>query len=140
MAVGPWIFTNAARQKVLDGTFVIGTGPWKCALFTSASNISAASTAYASITNELANANGYTTGGLSVSFSMTGTTDVDVVFASNPAWTATGGNLVKRFAGVYKTAGDLFMYCLLDTTPADVTTVNGSVFLLAPASPNPLFD
>ena len=64
MAAGAWTFTDGGRTRLLNGTFDIDTDSYKCALFLSTSNIGAASTTYAGVTNEHANGNGYTTGGI----------------------------------------------------------------------------
>ncbi|KKM95065.1 hypothetical protein LCGC14_1191920 [marine sediment metagenome] len=58
-AAGAWVFTNGGRTSLIDGLFDIDTDTWKMALFLSTSNIGAASTTYAGLTNEHANANGY---------------------------------------------------------------------------------
>ena len=58
MAAGAWTFTNGARTSLLNGTFDIDTDTWKMALFLSTSNIGAASTTSAGLTNEQANATG----------------------------------------------------------------------------------
>lgn len=139
MAAGLWTPTNFTRTKILDGTFATGSS-WKVALFLSTSNISVTSTTYAGVTNEHANANGYTTGGAAITYSLSGTTSVAVSFVSNPTWTASGGSIVARYAVIYKVAGDVAFFCLLDTTPADVTTVNGTVFVIdSDGSPNPAY-
>ena len=52
MAAGTWVFTNAARTNLLDGTVPIASGTFKCALFTSGSNLTAASTTFAGVTAE----------------------------------------------------------------------------------------
>src|SRR5216110_311322 len=98
MAAGTWTFTNGGRTKLLDGTFDIDTDSWKMALFLSTSNIGAASTTYAGLTNEVANANGYTTGGIAVVLTLSGTTTVTVTYSSNPVWTASGGSITARYA------------------------------------------
>ena len=58
MAAGSWTFTNAGRTSLLDGTFDLNTDTFLMALFLSTSNIGAASTTYAGVTGEHANANG----------------------------------------------------------------------------------
>jgi hypothetical protein len=124
-APGAWTLTNTTRQKILDGTFVVGSG-YKVALVTSTSNIGAASTTYAGVTNEVASGNGYTTGGVSVTLSQTGTTSVNVFFSSNPSWTASGGSITARYAVLYKTGSDVLCYSLLDSAPADVVVAAGN--------------
>lgn len=125
MAAGNWTFTNSARTKMLDGTFDFDTNTFKIALFQSTSNIGAGSTSYAGVTNEVANGNGYTTGGQTLSISLSGTTTV-TVDATDVTWTASGGSITGRFAVIYEDGGDVVCYCLLDSTPADVTVTAGN--------------
>lgn len=130
MAAGAWTFTNGGRTKLLDGTFDIDTDTFKMALFLSTSNIGAASTTYAGLTNEHANANGYTTGGKTLTMALSGTTTV-TVDCDDQVWTASGGSIVARFAVIYESAGNVLCYCLLDSTPADVTATTGNTLTIA---------
>ena len=123
MAAGAWTFTNGGRTKLLDGTFV-SSDSYKMALLLSTSNIGAASTTYAGLTNEVANAVGYATGGIAVALTLSGTTTVTVAMTTAPVWTAAGGSLTARFAVIYEVAGNVLCYCLLDSTPADVTATD----------------
>jgi hypothetical protein len=131
MAAGAWTFTNTGRTKLLNGQFDIDTDSWKCALFLSTSNIGAASTTYAGLTNEHANANGYTTGGIAIALTLAGTTTVTVDITTDPVWTATGGSITARFAVIYEVGGDVLCYCLLDSAPADVTATTGNTLTVA---------
>jgi hypothetical protein len=128
MAAGTWTFTNGGRTKLLDGTFDIDSDTWKMALFLSTSNIGAASTTYAGVTNEHANANGYTTGGIAITLTLAGTSTVTVDISSDPVWTASGGSITARFAVIYEVGGNVLCYALLDSTPADVTATDGNTF------------
>lgn len=130
MAAGVWLFTDITRTKLLDGTFDIDTDSWKIALFLSTSNIGAASTTYAGVTNEHANANGYTTGGIAITQTLSGTTSVKATTATSMVWTASGGSIVARFAVIYEVAGNVLCYCLLDSTPADVTVTTGNTLTI----------
>lgn len=124
MAAGAWTFTNEGRSRLAEGMFLTGD-TYKMALFLSTSNIGAASTTYAGLTNEHANNNGYTTGGTAVTISKSGTTTV--TFDSTDAvWTASGGSITARFAVIYEVGGNVLAYCLLDSTPADVTATDGN--------------
>lgn len=125
MAAGAWTLTNAGRTDLLNGAFDIDTDSFKMALFLSTSNIGAASTTYAGLTNEHANANGYTTGGKALTMSLSGTTTV-TVDCDDQVWTASGGSIVARFAVIYEVSGRVLAYCLLDNTPADVTATTGN--------------
>ena|SRR3990167_113745 len=132
MAAGAWTFTNGGRTRLLNGTFDLDTDTFLCALFLSTSNIGAASTTYAGVTNEHANANGYTTGGISMGpLTLAGTTTVTVDDPADLVWTASGGSITARFAVIYESAGDVLLYCLLDDTPADVTATSGNTLTLA---------
>ena len=110
---------------MLDGTFDFDTDTFKIALFLSTSNIGASSTTYAGLTNEHSNANGYTTGGASTTVTLSGTTTV-TVDCSDVTWTASGGSITARYAVLYEVAGNVVCYCLLDSTPADVTVTTGN--------------
>lgn len=129
-AAGAWTFTNGARTRMLNGTFDFDTDTFKMALFLSTSNIGAASTTYAGVTNEHANANGYITGGVAITFSLSGTTTV-TADSTDATWTASGGSIVARFAVIYEVGGDVVCYCLLDSTPADVTVTDGNQLTVA---------
>lgn len=131
MAAGSWVFTNAGRTSLLNGTFDIDSDSWKMGLFLSSSNIGASSTTYAGLTNEHANANGYTTGGIAISLTLSGTTTVTVDIATDPIWTASGGSIVARYAVIYEVGGNVLCYCLLDNTPADVTVTTGNTLTVA---------
>jgi hypothetical protein len=128
MTAGAWTPTNTTRAKILSGQFNWVSDSFKVALFLSTSNIGVSSTTYAGVTNEVANANGYTTGGASVSFTITGTTSVSVSFTTNPSWIASGSGLTARFAVIYEVGGDVAFFVLLDSTPADVSAVSGNIF------------
>jgi hypothetical protein len=126
MPAGPWTFTNAGRTSILNGTFAIGTDSFKVALLQSTSNISATSTTYAGLTNEVASANGYTTGGIAVTLTLSGTTTVTATYGTPAVWTAAGGSITARFAVIYEVGGTVLCYSLLDSTPADVTATSGN--------------
>jgi len=129
MAAGNWTFTNATRTNLSNGIY-LDADSYKIALFLSTSNIGAASTTYAGLTNEHANANGYTTGGNAVTMSRSGTTTVTVDTTDPAVWTASGGSIVARFAVLYEVGGNVVAYCLLDSTPADVTVTTGNTLTI----------
>jgi len=124
-APGAWTLVNGARADILSGTFSVGSG-YKVALVTSSSNIAASSTTWAAVTNEVASGNGYTTGGVAVTLSQTGTTSVNVYFSSNPSWTASGVSITARWAVLYKTGSNVVAFSLLDSAPADVVVASGN--------------
>lgn len=128
-----WTFTNNSRANMLSGNQAIGTDTFKMALFQSTSNIGATSNAYSGVTNEVANGNGYTTGGTSVTLSLSGTTTVTVAI-TDASWTASGGSITARFAVVYEVAANVTVYCTLDSAPADVTVASGNTLTVSGAN------
>lgn len=136
MAADKWKIYDEFIEKMADGTVDLDNDTLKMALFTSTSNAATLSTVgYAALTNEVANANGYTTGGASlanVSWSQTsgtGTLDCDDV-----VWTASGGSITTRFAVIYSDTAVgkvLIAYSLLDNTPADITATDGNTLTVA---------
>jgi len=129
MAAGAWTFTTAAKTSLSTGTF-LDADSYKIALFLSTSNIGTGSTTYAGVTNEHANANGYTTGGNAVTLSRSGTSTVTFDTTDPTAWTASGGSIVARYAVLYEVGGNVVCYCLLDSTPGDVTATTGNTLTL----------
>lgn len=103
------------------------------ALFLSTSNIGAASTTYAGVTNEVSNANGYTTGGVSVTLSLSGTTTVTCA-CTDAVWTASGTGIVARYGLIYEVGGHVLAYFLLDSAPADVTVSSGNTLTVHSSS------
>ena len=130
-APSAWTFPNSARTDLLNGTFDLDTDTFKMALFLSTSNLGTGSTTYAGLTNEHANANGYTTGGVAITLTLAGTTTVTVDIATDPVWTASGGSIVARFAVIYEVGGRVLCYSTLDSAPADVTATTGNTLTVA---------
>jgi hypothetical protein len=143
MAAGKWKFYEQAKLRMGNLTAVdfTSTSNWNMALFLSTSNANTLSvnSVYGDLTNEVANANGYTTGGVSVGAGATwlNSAGTDTWTLSNGVWTASGGSITARFAVIYKNATvnsivkPLLCVCLLDTTPADVTATSGNTLTIA---------
>lgn len=140
MTAGTWTYPTAARKNVIDGTFDVDSDTWRVALVTASSNIGASTTTWAGVTNEVANGNGYTTGGVAVTLTIGGTTSPSVTFATNPSWNASGGSITARYAVLYELGGNVMCYVLLDNTPADVVTTNGnSLTIDGDGTPSPIY-
>lgn len=122
----------------------------RLALVTSAYTPSNATTAGDSLwssvsANELANGNGYTTGGIAltgVASANAGNTGWKLT-TGNAVWTATGGNIpawrymVLYYSGaLWGLLNPLIGYALGDSTPADVpaTTTGNTLTVTAPAT------
>jgi hypothetical protein len=142
MAADAWKFYNTAREFIGDGTIDLDDHEFKMGLYTSTSNAATVTNSVlADLTNEVANANGYTTGGVAITsvisnanqWLRSGNTvrfDVD-----DAQWTASGGSITARFAVIYddtpvSPADPLLCFSLLDNTPADVTVTNGNTLTI----------
>lgn len=126
MAAGAWVFTDTARTKILSGQFALGDS-YKQALFTSASNLTVASTTFAGCTGEVGVTNtGYTAGGTTIAMTDSGTTTVTQVITTAPVWTAGSANLVAKWSAIYEVGGDVLCFALLDSGGADVTATSGN--------------
>jgi len=142
MAAGKWKLYEYAKEYIGDGTLDLDDATnFKMALFLSTSNcdtLSVGTGVYGDLTNEHANNNGYTTGGVSLTGEVwthsSGTVTFDV---DNAVWTASGGSIVARFAVIYLNATSnsivkpLVCVSLLDTTPANVTATDGNTLTIS---------
>ncbi len=134
-AAGKWKAYDLFKYRIGNLTLdLTDTTNWKMALFLSTSNantLSVGTNLYGDLTNEVANANGYTTGGVAIaSQSWTNTSGTITWTCANGVWTAAGGSITARFGVIYKNATvnsivkPLALICLLDATPADVTATD----------------
>lgn len=122
-----WTFTNTARTNLLKGDNNWASGSFKVALFLATSGVGPASTTYGSLTNEVASGNGYTTGGLSVGLTLSGTTAVTATFNSVLTWTGSGSGFSAYYAVLYAVgSGDIIAYFLMDSTPQNVVVAAGA--------------
>lgn len=133
---GAWTLTNEIRSRVLDGTEgnLTTASAVTVKLLTSSSNIGASSTTCSGVTGEVANGNGYTTGGVTATFTMSGTTSVTLTLSANVTFTASGGSIVFRYY-LLCYASHVFAYALGDNTPADITISNGNTETLSNSNP-----
>jgi hypothetical protein len=136
MAAGQWVVYNEFKATLGLKALNLNVDSMKVALFLSTSNAgnaALASALYATLTNQVAAGNGYATGGVAVAPTYSqaaGTATFDVADA---AWTASGAGITARFAVLYDDAAaskDLIAYCLLDSTPADVTIGAGNTLTI----------
>ena len=136
MSAGKWKLYEQAKLDIANGLMDLDTHSYKIALFTSASNCNTLSgtTTLASLTNQVATANGYTQNSKAVTLTTSnsgGTITVDET--TNPTWTASGGSITARFAVIYNdthASKQALCVCLLDTAPADVTATDGNTFTI----------
>ena len=133
MAATAWAFYNSFREKLGEGDFDLsGTSVnFTMSLHTSAASANATNpvlSTYASIANEVANGNGYTTGGKSVSgrtWAAGGSAGVFRFDSTAVVWTATGGDVDSvKFAIIYQSGGKLVCYSKLSTSQFNLTQDN----------------
>ncbi len=144
-AAGKWKLYEAANLRLADGTFDMDNAALglTMALFLSTSNcntLSVGTGVYGDLTNEVASAFGYTTGGQALTGeTWTKSSSVTSFGCTAPVWTASGGSITARFAVIYCNATvnsivkPLLCVCLLDTAPADVTATTGNTFTITPS-------
>jgi hypothetical protein len=139
MAAGPWQTYESFVEYAEDGTIQLGDDTFNMALFQSTSNAATLThTVLANLTNEVANGNGYTTGGNALTTVTATRSGRTLTFdADDEVWTASSGSITARFAVIYKdgTANSvtdpLVAVALLDDTPADVTATDGNTLTVA---------
>ncbi len=142
MAVQKLQHPNSFLFHLLDDTAAnkidLKNDTFKCALFLSTSNLAVTSTSYSSLTNEVANANGYVTGGITLANTALTQDGAAVEFTSDaPVWTASGGSITGRRYCVYSdtnTNKTIVGFALLDDTDADVTATDGNTLTLTPTA------
>lgn len=137
MAASAWRVYREFKGNLGEKLFDLNAGDTiKCALFLSTSNcgdVALATAQYATLTNQHSNANGYTTGGVTVAATWTQSGGTITFDTANAQWTASGGSIVARFAVLYDDTAankDLIAYCILDATPADVTCTTGNTLTI----------
>lgn len=138
MAADAWVIHDKAKEYMGDGTIDLDGDTFKGILVTSSSNLATTSVnGYAAVTNELSTANGYTSGGLTLTsvtwVESAGTVTFD---CADMVWTASGGSIVARLAGIYDdtvttpVADPVLAHSLLDNSPADVTATDTNTFTI----------
>lgn len=141
MAAGKWKLYEKAKLHLADGTFDMDNASLglTMALFLSTSNANtlSGSEVIADLTNQHANANGYTTGGIALTSEVWTNSGGTITFdCDDVVWTASGGSIVARFAVIYCNATvnsivkPILCVCLLDTTPGDVTATTGNTLTI----------
>jgi hypothetical protein len=135
MAASAWRTYSSLLEYQGDGTIDMDGHTFKCQLHSSSytPNLNT-HTVRADLTNELATQYGYTQGGATLgSVTWGAAANVCTFDSGDVQWTASGGDLTARFAVIYDDTPSspldpLVCYCLLDTTPTDVTATNGNTF------------
>ena len=135
MAADPWVVHDKWAEKLHKGDVDTDSDTFVMRLYTSSSNIATTSVADAtSATNEVANGNGYTTGGETVAVTVSESSGTVTFDCADAQWTASGGSITARYAAIIDTTltpDEVVCHALLDNTPADVTATDGNTFTVA---------
>lgn len=138
-APGPWTLYNDFKLNAFKKLMDLSADTIKVALVTSASNAIVATltpATYATVTNELSTANGYTAGGATAAspgLTGGGATSTITFDTADVSWTASGAGFTARAAVMYDdtaTSKNLIAFCTLDSTPADVTVAAGNTLTI----------
>lgn len=130
MAAGTFVIPYVAKTKLIDGTHDLDTHVFKMALCTQAQTLGAATTiGYSGLTGQVANGNGYTTGGKTVAITLSRSGGTVTVNCASQQWTAS--TFSAKWAVIYNdtaTNKDLLCYVDLETTvPAGLSPSNGNL-------------
>lgn len=142
MAAGPFTVFNIAKLKLLNGTHDLDTHTFKMALVTSAQAIDAtfAGTStdarYSDLSAQVANGNGYTTGGKTLTMSVTRSTGTVTVDCDDQSWTSA--TFSAKYAVIYNdtaTNKDLLGFVDLETgVGTGLSPSNGTLSITINAS------
>lgn len=137
MAATAWQLYNSAKKYIGNGTITLGAGVFKMVLAQTASNASTFTlSTYASVTNEVAAAGGYVTGGRNLvpataqwTVGASAKQQKFTMSSVGLAFTASGASLVNiRYAILRNStgaaAGKLLCFCQLSSTQFTVTSPN----------------
>ena len=137
MAASAWQLYNEAKKYIGNGTITLGAGVFKMVLAQSASNASTFTlSAYSEITNEVAAAGGYVTGGRNLVPATAqwtvGASAKQMKFTMSSiglAFTASGASLVNIKYAILRnstgaTAGRLLCWCQLSSSQFTVASPN----------------
>lgn len=130
---------NDFAKRLGDATnLLVPSGTFKVSLHSSSYTFSAAHSVYADLTNEIANGNGYLTGGVALTnVVITKVTTNDFMFDfDDPQWTASGGSIpafrsavIRRVGTVNGFVDPLVAYILADSAPADIAATPDTYIL-----------
>jgi len=132
MGAGAWAVHDTVIYEMATGNVDTDTDVFKIILCSSSSNEATTSVvALASLTNQLATANGYTQNDKTLTVTDSQVSGTYTFDSDNAVWTASGGPITARYAVIYDDThpSDLIIaHVLLDDTPADVTATDGNTF------------
>ncbi len=146
MAASAWVIYNEAKKYLMQGDIDLNASVVRMTLHTSASNAATATLSVkGSVTNEVTEANGYSSSGKALSYTWTaGASASEIRFdATAVIWTATGGTIpsikyaVLWVEGASALARKLIAYSQLTTS--QFTLSSASTLTITPSA-NGIFE
>jgi hypothetical protein len=142
MAAAAWVFFNKGRKNLGAAAINLLTGTFRMSLHTSASNAATVTlSTYASLTGEVTNANGYTTGGVTLTGVTwtAGASARQIRFNSSAKfWSANAGSIANiKFACIYTSgasAGAKKLLCASQLSTGQFTITSGNRLTITPAA------
>jgi hypothetical protein len=140
MAAGNFTVFNIAKLKLANGTFDLDTQTFKMALTTDAQSLTAAFAGtstdcrYSDLTAEVANGNGYTTGGNTLTVTWNRSAGTVTFDCDNQEWTSA--TFDAQYAVIYadNANDDLLCFCDLNSGGGMVSVVAGTLTITISAS------
>lgn len=141
MAASAWEFYDKAKEYIGDSTIDLDTDQFYLTLHTSASNCDDDTiSSYASIDNEVSEANGYSSSGKSLTVTWaTGASAGEMRFdATAVIWTASGGTISNVRYGVIRVSGGQVL-CRAALTTSQFSVTDGNTLTITPSA-NGIFE
>lgn len=130
------VFYNEFKNYLADGTFDLNSNTFKAMLLTSSytPNVNTDDIKADIVANEVANGNGYTTGGVTLgSVTWTRSSGTVTFDAADATWTGSSSGFTARYLAIYASGtlngrtDPLVGYIILDSAPADVAVAAGNI-------------
>lgn len=148
MAATAWAVYHRAKKYLLSGGIDLDTDVFRMSLFTSASNAASIDSlsVIGSVTNEVAEANGYSSSGKALSGVTwtAGASASEMRFdATARIWSASGGDITGiKYAVIWKegaSAGARKLLCYSQLSAAQFTITSGNTLTVTPSA-NGIFE
>jgi hypothetical protein len=123
-----WKFFNEAKKYLMTGDLDLDSGNFYMSLHTDNWTPDVTLSTYASVGNEVSNANGYTTGGTALTETWASAGNASTwrfSYSNSVYWSANGGTIASvQYAVIYESSGKAMCYSALSTAGFDVTDTN----------------
>lgn len=141
MAAGSWTVFRRAKPKLVNGAIDLDSDTLKMALCTSSESLTddfagtSTDCRYADLTAEVANGNGYTTAGKTLTQSLTRSGATVTFDVDDQSWTSS--TFSAKYAVIYSDTAsnkDLICYCDLDSGGGSLSPSSGTLAITINAS------